>query len=374
MKTIFFLLLFTTLSFAGDEDRVPRVDPGYLGSFSIDAQNALGFSNMIHSAVGEIASANPASLDNFSEIAIGVDFHFQTVSEKTLSNFSQKITYAKSWLPASFGFVLPLKNWRVGLGFSRKYSEQNEINSYLILLPDGIKNELKAEEESIIYSPSFMASYSFGNLFTQEDRLIIGGQFFWNTWKVEGNIGEETSNLKTSGINWKAGILYRVNRYFGMGLTYESKFLAEGTLESSIGSIVYKNTKSFITPSRLALGVELSATERLSVAGTVVSYFWSEVKDNYKNSLNISFNTICKISEPLSISLGFYQLNRIYEPSDSFLNRGETIGFLSAGIKAAVQNFDLRLEVLDSRLFSSDRHKFTVGKIGLDYVFDMPIK
>ena len=360
MKFFLISLLLISVGYSG-------VLSGQLGMFPVQAQHATGFSNMVSPVIGEIGSGNPAAADSFSKMAIGLNFKLQTTAETDKDYYTSEFSNASTWLPSSFGLVLPLKNWRFGLAFHKKYNESWEAEIKMPAGPDSGK-VVQHSGESIIYSPSVLLSYSFPAVFTENDRLTIGAQFFWNVWNYCYKWANNESSTQASGFNWKAGILYRVNKRFGLGLTYESKTSLEGDVESNQPSFSPSWSNEFVVASRLSLGVELKTTERLTVAGTAMAYFWNDVEHEYNNALNLSFSTLYDLTETLKLSLGFYQMDRIYESYNLYYdNYGSSIGFLSGGLKASFDGFDARLEVLDSHLFSSERNYFTIFKIGLDY-------
>jgi len=369
MKNFLIILLFISLSFAGDNDRIGTTKPILLQSLPIDAQNATGFSNMISVSAGEISSANPAALANFSSLAAGLDFSLQTKIDYYLDI---EISKAKAWLPSSFGLVYPLQNWRFGLAYQQKYTNYidfGKITYSTVSNPDS-GEVVNVWNESIIHSPSAIISYSFNGIFTENDRFVIGAQLFWNVWN-ECTVQFDEIRVNGSAFSWKAGFIYRVNERFGLGITYENSLDIEGKIEDDLQGVGHSDPAYYFKlPSKLSLGIELGTVERLQVAGTATVCFWNDLPDNYNNPLNLSFNVIYELAGPVQLSLGVYQLSRSHESEEYFSqNTGESAAFLSAGIKGSFSNFKVRLELLDSHLFSTEYQKYTMAKLGLDFGF-----
>ncbi len=203
-------------------------------------------------------------------------------------------------------------------------------------------------------------------MFTETDRLGIGGQFDWNIWNETLKHIEEL-NINVSGFNWKAGLVYRINEGFGLGLTYQSRLQIAGVVEGLVS--VQPATEVFILPSKLALGVELKTTDHLTFAGTALVSFWSDLLKEYENSLDLSFNVIYFLSKELKLNLGVYQRSRRHNESYTFYTSNiESTTFLSAAAMISFSQFAARIEILDSHLFSTEHQQFTVAKLGLDYL------
>ena len=337
--------------------------PVYLNALSIEAGHATGFSNMVFSATGEMGMGNPAALDHLASFSIGLNYDLQTAADY-FEDISA--TRARPWLPSSFGIVYPVGNWHFGLAYRQVYSnylDYGEIPVTTIIDPEGSET-VESWHESLVQGAVVIVSYSFSDVFNRGDRLTTGGQINWNVWNDRLKTVQDVT-VHSSAFNWKIGLAYKWNESSGVGLSYENGLDLEGTVEglASIGPAA----ELLSLPSRLMLGMTIDSKSRFSFAGTAAVLFWGDVANEHENSLNLSFNILYNAGEAVKLSLGVYQQNLIYQRSDYFGSQLKTGTFLSAGAKTLFNSFAIRLEVLDSHIFSSDQQKYTVFKLGLDY-------
>lgn len=378
MKVIFLLLLFFINIYAQNINYTNQlfVNPQGRG---IESYNSLGFSNISNCTISEISSANPASLNHFNYISIGLSFQYSS-KINLLNDFT--FTSTKQWFPASFGFVYPYKNFRFGLAYHQRYNSyinygENEITT--IEHPDGTGEFFSATSERIIHSPSSLINYTINGIFNDSDYLSLGLQLFWDFLKINEKIYITNGQLKDNNMSWKLGIIYEFKQETHIGIIYEKGVTFEGEykIEPQLTTIIHANNDSYVNvnpiyflklPDKLVFGVTNQTLNNFLLSMTISSIFWESVYDGYQNQLDISSGVIYKLSDLFRISLGFYNSDLIYKNPEYHISNNTN--FIGAGMKWYINHLDIQFEVIGSHLFSSEYRKQTQIKLGLNYAFN----
>lgn len=368
-----FILFSAYILIAGDKDRISITKPIHLQSITIGAYNSMGFSNMVTVLVSEISSSNPASISNFSTLSAGVEF---TYSTKIDLYSGIKLDRSRQWLPTSFGFVYPFKNFDIGLSYHQKYSnflDFGEIPRVTIENPTGTGETYKATNETIIHSPSGIFTYFFNKVFTNEDRLSFGIQLYWDFWIEEQSIYTLKGEVNDNNLSWKIGMLYRLSKVLGFGIFYEKGVDINGTYKTD-DKLIIDNDSSVIDtpdittnlklPDKLSFGLSAKSLDNLCLSITLSTIFWNSIYDYYQDQLDISVSSIYSLSDNFSLSLGFYKTDHNIK-DDGGVNQNTT--FACVGIRGRLRSFDIRLEILDSHLFTAEYRKQTRVKFGIAF-------
>ena len=380
MKPLLTFFLLTTSLFAGDIARIGPSLPIFPQSAAAGYDNSIGFSNIVIASISEISSSNPSSLSNFSSSSFGFNIEYSS----TLELFDDiTINRPKQWLPASFGFVYPYNNCRLGLTYHQKYYnllDFGEIPITTVEHPEGTGETFSATSETSIHSVSGIFAYSIEGIFNDEDQLSLGGQLFGDFLFGKEKIYKSEGTVEGNDISWKLGVLYKLSDQLGIGLFYEKGIDIEGTFQmDSDTKLVEKQDSILIAtippssyniklPDKFSFGLSGKPINNLTLSITISSIFWNSLYDDFNNQLDVSVGAIYALSDFFALSLGVY---------DTDLNRKETTyfgmysdldaTFIGAGIKVRLKTLDVRLEVNDSHLFSAERREQTQIKLGFDY-------
>ncbi len=379
MKLILPILLFAAIAVAGDAYRMGTTTRSYfLQGIPVGYFNSIGFSNITSVSAAEISGANPASLANFSSLEVGINFAYWTQTDYV---YGIQISRPKQWLPSSFGFIYPFKNFHFGLAYRQKYAEYMDYGDIEILTvqnPMGTGEFHHFTDETIIHSPSAILAYSLHNLFNAEDCLSFGLQISWDVWREEESIAESKGRINADYLSFKIGTLYRPNQQLAFGAFYARGDDLKGEFEFDSmlpaipdpGSFVQiPVTYNFKLPDELAFGLSAKTVENLSLSATLNAVFWSQVYNEYQDQLDFSVGTIYSLSDRLAFSLGFYQTDRNLKGDNIYTGYAHNASFAGTGVRGRIWNMDLRLEILDSHLFSAKYMKQTRIKLGMDYRF-----
>jgi hypothetical protein len=372
---LFIIFTFTTILFAGDQDRIGINNPILLTQGIVsDSYQSIGFSNCISGTIMDISSANPASINLFNSLSFGLNIEYSTPIDNVI--FSD-INYERmnQLLPTSAAIVYPLNNFRIGLAYHQKYSallDFGEIPITTIDDPDGISGEtISPIFETTIYSYSILAGYSFNELFRKGDKLSFGVQLFYDYLNSKEDIGTMVNTRKNGDYSWKVGTVYKANEQLSIGLLFENGVNISGknsiNSENLVISIppITESKYNVLLPSKLALGLSLNPTSNLSFSASIASIMWNSIDNNNKNTMELSANGIYHFPNLFDISLGFYNTNRKYE--ESLFQYDLSATFINTAIRIPIKKSTIICEIIDSHLFSGERRKLTTIKLGLGY-------
>ena len=388
LSMIIFVLciILININFAQDNARIGTSTdvPVILPAIRIDALQSLGFSNISKSQVAEIGSANPASLGNFNQFAAGLGFQYITEADY-VSDI--KIERAKQWLPSAFGIAYPFKELRFGLSYHQKYNSYlnfGRIELTTTTMPDGTGEFYEPSNEIIIHSPSVLFSYSFSDLIFIEDKLVLGGQLFWDFWQAEEKILRSTATVSANDISWKMGIIYNYTSALGIGLLYEkgidmegevnidSKLIIVSPFDSTgyITSIPLNAIQKFQLPDKLSIGFHYQFTEQILLSSNLTNVFWNSLNNLYEDQLDFSASTQIKLSQYFDAVFGLYFTDRKLKEEHRVFYNPRHATYYNFGLKANYENFTFVTEFLNTTSASADYREQSIYKLHFNYSFN----
>jgi hypothetical protein len=348
--------------------------------FVIESLSGYGFSSSATFPIYNLGSGNPAMISNFSRPSLGVSYQYNT----QLDSFSLgEATFqrANNLIPQSAGFVYPIQNLGLGAGFSQKYS--SELGSEFRVVdpqdPSGTGEYITAISKKTIFSFSTLASYQFINLLSKADLLSVGVQVNINLLRVRQSISDLTDKLNDEAVNWKFGLGYTYRNKsiekFQFGIAYESKINFSDYYQSNRELITPPTSPEFVPipailtyPARLKLGFMLEPISTFDIYNDFTYNFWEDMMPYYKNRMDMSGGIVVRASSEISISMGYYLFESYL--ADEFLSdlNGDAV-FISGGLILKYGQLDLHFVLADSHLFSGERSKQTIGKMGFAFNF-----
>ncbi|MEJ2636234.1 MAG: hypothetical protein P8184_13210 [Calditrichia bacterium] len=373
MRFIFLVLLTVSAVFCQDLQRVAINEVIFQMGIEPGSYNSSGFSNIAAAPVSRVSGANPASLANFSAPAAGIDFAWRTNIDYYFGSTRNR---AWQWLPASFGFVYPMRIVNIGVGYRQRYSmyekyELSQTNS------DGKQFTIESVSKTMVHSPSLMASLSFDGLLFRKDRLSLGAALSRDFWIQRESVDITEGKLNAGQFGWKAGALYAPNGAIELGILYEKGVDITGTFETEPQLLIPQEGFNaepmklhLKLPGVLAVGISAAAPERLRLSLTLSSVFWNSVNDLYQDQLDFSFSSVYSFAPTLDFSLGIFRTDLNYRTSTYYYTAmAQNATFLSAGVRRQFSRLDVRLEAWDSHLFTAKYREQTGFRAGVNFHF-----
>lgn len=340
--------------------------------------SGLGFTNHTTSTVAAIVAVNPASMADFTKPSAGVSFLFATQIDSAVTNIGVEHSRVNPWLPQTFGFVLPHRNFRFGLGFNQKYSSSLYFGPFPVTTPGdpgGTGETIDAESDRYVYSGSGLISYQLSNFINNDHRLSLGLQIDVNFLRDDESLGRFSAEGTDQSVTWKAGACYSFLDLLQLGLAFEKGADFSGTIEYSEEPVIEPPDSGFVArpieskftaklPDRLLIGLAFKISEKLRLANDFTYVYWEKVYNDTQNQLDISGNLYFLPSEQLSLSAGFYSTRMESNTPDSPDNNAL---FISAAALVKVKSAAIEIMLADSHLFSSDLRKQTLVRLGLGF-------
>ncbi|MGD9487206.1 MAG: hypothetical protein AB7W47_04250 [Calditrichaceae bacterium] len=388
MRTVaVFLLLFYTVLFAGDDDRVDisAQQIFYPQGFTLPSYHSIGFSDGNSSIVSEMISANPATITKFNNVQFGMEYEYASEIDNAIySDVGHSRNY--QWVPVSFGSHFETKGFHFGLGFYQKYSSSLDFEPIPITSvndPDGGDGlTVTPEMESSIFTFGGVTAYSFQNLIAQNDALSVGIQLNVDYLYSSEEVLSAEATRTGSDITWKLGLNYEVSDLFSLGYIYESGMDMSGTYE--IENLYVSNdletrynqssqiSNDFTAklPSRSIIGLSIYPTNQMAIAGTITQVLWDDVNELVDNNYEFSLHTIYGIRNNMALTLGIYRNEMtMKEDYPVEFDREKDYTFLNAGIKYRLRRLDFQFEIYDSHWESLSSMERTIYKFGIGYMF-----
>lgn len=387
-RKIYWILGIFILCITVSADDQQRIIPEnnifiFYQGYSIEAYNAIGFSNALTSTLSDLPSANPASLSNYEKPGIGLNMEYHTSIKNALGFTFEKIGHSRinQFIPQSFSAVYPTKILNLGVGFQQKYSGRIDFEPIQITTiqnPQGTGEFFEPEFKRIIYSGNLILSKKFENLFGAEHHLSAGAQM--NLDYFSGK--EEISNLKATytdeTFTWKLGIRYTYQDILAIAAIFDKGSSFSGNIE--LNQEIIQDTSGFFqpvqlerkfklkTPDRLILGYQLQGIPWLWINGSANLVYWRQVYNTLKNHLDYSVNFIINGNKKFSYSFGYYRSDIKSREGNYIISIDYEAHFLSAGFRARFESMAIYLNIMDSHLSTTARRQ-TIGKLGIEYQF-----
>jgi len=351
--------------------------------YTINAYNAIGFSDAIHSTISDLPDANPASLSEYNKPGIGMSMEYQTKIDRALdpsSDIGHK--RANQYIPQSFAVIYPFKSFQVGLGFYQKYSGEiifDPIPVITVQNPQGTGEFFEPEFKRYIYSGDIMVSKKFDHVFSAGHQISAGAQLNLDSFKGKEKLSTLEATYSDEAFSWKLGIRYSYQNLFSTAVIFDKGSSFTGNIELNQEILIQDTSSNFqpiqmeykfksTTPDRLILGYQLQGIPWLWITGSLNLVYWHQVYGNLDNHLDYSLGFIIKRKEKYSYSIGYYNNDVEREESYYISATNYEANFLSAGFRAKFDSMALYVNIMDSHL-STNVRKQTIGKLGIEYIF-----
>jgi hypothetical protein len=372
------LFFLPNSSLIGDDPQRAGTIPNYVNVFQqgfvLESLSGYGFSSATYSPIFNIGSGNPASVTDFSQFSVGFSYQANTkIDPFALSDVTfQRVN---SFIPQSAGMVYPFQSFRIGAGFSQKYSAELRIEDIpirTIQYPEGTGEYTTSISKNSIYSMSALASYQFASLIANEDQLSLGIQTNMNLLRSRASIYNSTIKLSDQEINWKFGFRYAYHHQsvekLQFGLTYEGKINFSGYYEYNPEPILplgaVPNPAILTYPAKLNFGFLLESNSTFGIYNDFIYNFWEDMYPYNKNKLDLAGGVAVGANDGLLVSVGYY----LFESYANNETESEIIGdtfFISGGLVLRYKLIDFHLVFADSHLYSPKGSRQTIGKLGV---------
>jgi hypothetical protein len=386
-----FILFSTLLSGqqrVGTESIITFIPPGY----QITSLNGFGFENNNLTTISNITNSNPSLITEMEAFSFGISKQFSSdIKDAYIADIGYK--HIENWLPQSAGIVIPVEDFRFGLGVSQIYNAQLDIGTIPITTteqPNGTGEYLTVIHKTNLFTSSLLVAYPFNKVFTDNDRLSIGGQFNFHFIHHENYLYKAGYESDFQDINWNAGINYRFSSslpLIQLGLFFEKGFEFRNSIEFNENNLdpdpvidslqrppayIKVQSRFYITgfvPDRLTIGLLYQPNEKLILSGNIADVFWNTYQDNVHNQVELSSNAIYTWNELITTSAGIYLTNKDYfgEIDRYFDMDNYAAAYLSLGTILNFRNISIEATLADSHLFSDEWRKQTLFKVALDF-------
>ncbi len=361
----------------------------------LEQLSSFGFVQSCNYSVENIASSNPASPGNFSTITAGISYQY--VSNIEPGWFSD-IDYNRAFssLPQSFGAVIPVDKFLIGLGASQRYNSQidfGDLEITTINAPDGTSETYAAEDNTLISSLAATVSYSLHSVFKDDDALGLGFQL--NRDRLDYRSKRWHADLKTKGYSnsYSIGIHYKQKRTLNPGLLELGLFFEKGTSFKEkktyetqglldpididpgdashfqfVGPAVTEWTIVAKTPDKINAGILFSSVNRLYVSLNAALLFRNQINTQWKNTIEYSGGLIYYLSEAWILSVGNYYAHPRSDLTDAYfkdMNRNMEVNYITGGIRFQSRHYAINASVADSHLFSGKWRRHTIARFGV---------
>ncbi|MEJ2545714.1 MAG: hypothetical protein P8Y99_16745 [Calditrichaceae bacterium] len=386
MKVYILIFILIIYVFSGDPERVGSTSINFSKNpqtTGINAINSIGFSNLIVSSVAEISHANPASLCNFSQPSLGLLFNYAPPQNIF---YSYKLKRTKQYLPYSAGFVYPISNICLAVGYHKKYSHSidlGEIPLTTIEEPEGTGITFSPKFIAELHSLSFSGCYNYSNLFMNDDNISVGLQMDVDYLYVKEQVSSVAAKVSDMGLSGKLGLNYKFSDFISFGILYskgsyiKSEMEYEGSgLEEQIStdsSTIYLNMESinqkyvFELPDKFSYGFFTVPFKRFYFSLTISHIFWNRINSYFDNSIDISSNVIYKVPySRIDLTCGIFDRK---ENSDLF-DFNNDLFFLNFGIRQNFNNSAISVDISDGYNSSWDRLDQYFLSLNADFIFN----
>lgn len=366
MKSFFLILLSCALLRAGDEERIQPAFPLYFQAMNMDAYHSLGFSDMLSAEPADLASSNPAAVNNFTRQGVGISYAYGTKI-----NFSQDIYLSSplQWLPSSFGYIFPFGNYSFAVTYHRKYDQfidYGKIEISTIEHPEGTGVFIHSTSRRKVHSFSVLFGYSFRQLFTAYDKLSFGLQTYVDYLDWKDQFGPTTGTSHAFGWSGKLGLIYEMKPSIGFGLFYERGTNIKSRLELDPPShyVGSDNIYQLQFADKIALGVRFKPVQNFTFAASLCGVLWNWTESApYRNQLDVSLGSIYSIPHWFDISFGLYSSRSKMRDYD-FEETEAT--YLNFGLRKQFGSSSLQIELFDSSHSADKIRRHSVLRVGFN--------
>jgi len=337
-----------------------------------------GYSPCTKTTISNISCNNPASLCDFSEYMIGLSYQFDTKVDPAWG-FGIGHDRIINGYPQSGGFVMPIHNFRLGLGIGQRYNSSLDLGKILIITaenPYGTGEYYTPTYHTYVMNYSVLVACFFQNIFKEDDRLSLGFQYDLNRFYHKEILGGMHFDAASYEGSWSIGFRYyfnvRSNSGFHLGLFYENGVKFRKSTEVNVQPPSYLLNDQFITlvgalSDKIYVGFLTRTSLPIDFMLNITHVNMKENYDYYKNYIEFSGSTILQLTHLMTASFGFFFTSHKFEEGsyywDDFLNGY----YMTGGFIYELGNFEIDFSVADSHLMSGNWRMQTIGKIGIGF-------
>lgn len=377
-RLLVLIISFIHLAFADDPQRTTQSLILFQQGFKIEALNSSGFVSNTISNPFTISVTNPALMVDYEAISGGIAMEYRNRLDM---QHDITINQNLAWIPQSFGIVKPFNDFRIGLGFSRPYTANIQLDEILITT-NGNSDSLSTASfkpvfKTDIYSAGFLAATRLKNFPGSNRQLNAGFQANIDFFNYSGGIPRVTVTATEVAFHWKAGLIYDHNSRFRLGLTYEKGATFSGNYNykdsfarlttgnsSSVGftQVQINNAFESTLPDKFNVGVLIKLFEKMWISGNAITVFWSQSSIGSGNTVGFSGNLIFPLSRKTTLSFGLYHP----DPLSENYNLYQPPLYFSAGLKQSISNdFQFDIVIADSHSENEAFSEQTFIKMGI---------
>jgi hypothetical protein len=181
-------------------------------------------------------------------------------------------------------------------------------------------------------------------------------------------------------VNFKAGLGYTYYHSaidkLQLGMVYESKINFSAYPNYFVPSAVMPirffgliQVPLVLTcPTKIKFGFLFKPISKLSLYNDFTYNFWNEIYPTNNNKLDLSGGFMLNASDVITVSLGYYKYEAFSMSGLTGSENDENDAVLiSSSFILRYRQFDIHMVVADSHLFSGERSKQTIGKMGIGF-------
>jgi len=326
-----------------------------------------------------VNQTNPANLADFKQLNMSISYQFRSdIKEAYVLDFGYN--YEMSPLPQSANFVYSLSDLVIGIGMNQSYNSILDYGEIRMTYIDTTSSTGYREGETvnlykktISYQYSISLSYSFNSILLSKDDFILAARINYNYVSVTNvfspdiidEIQNNVSQFKGSfGIRYSVLLANTSKIYFGT--YYDMPIRYDKTIDD-LHFLGY-------TPGIVHTGLQLKSQYGISINGDLSYWFYEDSEDQfypgYKNQLEFGGSLGYKVTDKLSLSLGFFSTDRKLLDENFYFDYNYSAKYMIAGMVWSLKPVTIDFSVADSHWLSDDWRKQTILRAGIGYKLD----
>jgi hypothetical protein len=343
--------------------------------FSFASLNSHGYASAVHNFESDMGVSNPASLIENGQVAVGISYRFDSrINEKRVLNldyadyhFNFQYYRVLPALPQSIILVIPVKLFRLGLGYNQIYNSGTDYGRISVITTSFIPvAEVRPCTEMIVHTYSLSFAYSLPQLKTLKFGVRYNYYRLYHRATVKDVKVLDDSEIYTpydsrqdgNGAGVTLGMIYHFTRlklgaFYDSGVNFEDEMIR--------GSF----------PRRVAFGFVIDYFRQFSIQGNINYIFWDKMKYHTGHIFNqpeYSCNIMFNVSDKLKPSVGFFSTDHRLKNANEMTDRNQAV-FFTGGLNYTFKQITIDAVVADSHWLSDEFRKQTIVKIGMAYHF-----
>lgn len=333
--------------------------------YVLESISGTGFQNCVNNHIANISSSNPASSSHFNKLSFGLSYQFESSTQPGWIADIVRMREQNKY-PQSFGLIVPVKMFRVGLGYSQRYNSVLDFGQMEKITPDqpyGTGEFFSASKTEIVYCYSGIFSYSIHNFLGERNILSVGLMGSFNYLDLNERIHTIKMSEYTKDYSWTFGIQYNIANKFHFGIFYLKSPLFKD-------NFTFEGTKLKIDqkmPDKFNIEIFYRLNSHFNFLMNFTKVYWHQQSDDLSNYTDISGGVISNITKQISLSLCVLSTGYQSDTYQKEINSNLYSAFLLGGLKLRFQHFDIDLAYVTSTKYSGEWRKQKIGKIALGF-------